>query len=66
MKKVINCIFNIMSTISITLCLATAILLTVSYVQSSTDLFTDALYLLGVTVISVFIFDIFAILNIEY
>ena len=55
-----------MSTISITLCLATAILLTVSYVQSSTDLFTDALYLLGVTVISVFIFDIFAILNIEY
>lgn len=66
MKKVINCIFNIMCTIAITLCLATAILLTVSYVQSSTDLFTDALYLLGVTVISVFIFDIFAILNIEY
>jgi len=66
MKKVINCIFNIMCTIAITLCLATAILLIVSYVQSSTDLFTDALYLLGATVISVFIFDIFAILNIEY
>ena len=66
MKKVINCIFNIMSTISITLCLATAILLTISYIQSSTELFTDALYLLGATVISVFIFDVFAILNIEY
>ena len=66
MKKIINCIFNIMCTIAITFCLATAILLIVSYVQSSTELFIDALYLLGATVISVFIFDIFAILNIEY
>lgn len=66
MKKIINNIFNIMCTIAITLCLATAILLTISYIQSSTELFTDALYLLGATVISVFIFDVFAILNIEY
>ena len=66
MKKVINCIFNIMCTIAITLCLATAILLTISYIQSSTELFIGALYLLGATVISVFIFDVFAILNIEY
>ena len=66
MKKIINSIFNIICIISIALCTITVILFAVSYLHSSTELFVDALYSLGASVISVFIFDMFAILNIEY